>query len=380
MTHTAVKMSLMRVIYAFFKNFIMIFVNIYLWQTGNSIQAVALFNLCNYLAASGAFHLGNLVALKNGRINYLLSSLSFIALFMVAIWQGDETWRYSAIIGILGGMGDGFFFFNLNTFQASELDKEEMDRFMAWLGIVTKATAILSPLISGVLTVLYGFRAMAAALLVLLIIQFFLALTLPSGRVGSLPRFNFRAMWQRPSLRSTLLTHVVRAPYNEFTVLTNSVFLYVFAQNEALTGFLNSAFAIASILMFGLYRLLQTKWSRHQLMFSGALAHTAAILFLFQPSLNAFILYNLATAFGGAFFGQPLTGVQIHAAKAHAADEGEMLGILQTRVILLTLGRCLFFGAVYLWYSDFDSWIYTGLLIINLGIPLLSFRMIQEEV
>ncbi len=380
MTHTAFKISLMRVIYSFFKNFIMIFVNIYLWQTGHSIQAVALFNLFNYLAASASFHLGNLVALRNGRINYLLSSLSFIALFLIAIWQGEDTWRYAAWIGILGGLGDGFFFFNLNTFQASELNKDEMDHFMVWMGIVTKVTSILSPLISGLLTALYGFRAMAMTLLALLIFQFALALTLPAGRVGSLPRFNFKAMWERPSLRSTLLTHVVRAPYNEFTILTNSVFIYILTQNEALTGVLNSTFAIASILMFWVYRLLQKKWTRRHLMFSGAIAHTAAIFFLFQPSLVSFILYNLATAIGGAFFGQPLTGVQIHCAKAHASDEAEMLGILQTRVILLTLGRCLFFGAVYLWYSGFESPLYMGLLLCNLFIPLLSYRMIREEV
>lgn len=380
MTHAALKMSLMRVIYSFFKNFIMIFVNIYLWQTGHSIQAVALFNLFNYLAASVSFHLGNVVALRDGRINYMLSSLSFIALFLIAIWQGDETWRFAAWIGILGGLGDGFFFFNLNTFQASELNKDEMDHFMVWLGIVTKVTAILSPLISGLLTALYGFRAMALMLLVLLIFQFFMALTLPSGRVGSLPRFNFKMMWERPSLRNALLTHVVRAPYNEFTILTNSVFLYVFTQNEAFTGVLNSAFAVASILMFWIYRLFQKKWSRRDLMFSGAVAHTAAIFFLFQPSLLSFILYNLATAIGGAFFGQPLTGVQIHSAKAHSADEAEMLGILQTRVILLTFGRCLFFGAVYLWYTGFESPLYMGLLVCNLAVPLLSYRMIREEV
>lgn len=380
MTHTALKISLMRVIYSFFKNFIMIFVNIYLWQTGHSIQAVALFNLFNYLAASASFHLGNIVALRDGRLNYLFSSLSFISLFLIAIWQGDDTWRFAAWIGILGGLGDGFFFFNLNTFQASELNKEEMDRFMVWMGVVTKVTSILSPLLSGLLTALYGFRAMAWTLLGLLVFQLLLAFTLPAGRVSSLPRFNFKVMWERTSLRSTLLTHVVRAPYNEFTILTNSVFIYVFTQNEAYSGFLNSAFAVASILMFWIYRLLQKKWSRRELMLSGAIAHTAAIFFLFQPSLLSFILYNLTTAIGGAFFGQPLTGVQIHSAKAHAADEAEMLGILQTRVVLLTLGRCLFFGAVYLWYTGFESPLYLGLLVINLFIPLLSYRMIREEV
>lgn len=380
MTHTALKMTLMRVIYSFFKSFIMIFVNIYLWQTGKSIQAVALFNMFNYLAAAGAFHLGNLTALRSGRLNYLLSSLSFIGLFAVTLWLGDETWRYAWGIGILGGLGDGFFFFNLNVFQASELDKEEMDRFMAWLGAVTKATAIAAPLVSGLLTAWLGFRAMLICLLALLAVQLTLSAQLPSGTVGTLPRFNFRAMLGRPSLRNTLLTHTVRAPYNEFTILTNSVFLFVFAGNEALTGALNSFFSISSILMFWVYRALQKKWPRQKLMLGGAAAHTLAILFLMRPSLVTFTLYSLTATIGGAFFGQPLTGIQIHAAKAHAEDEAEMLGYLQTRVVLLTLGRCLFFGAVYLWYDGLGGPFYAGLLLCNLIIPLLSFHMIREEI
>lgn len=380
MTHNALKMTLMRVIYSFFKSFIMIFVNIYLWQTGKSIQAVALFNLFNYLAAAGAFHLGNLTALRSRRLNYLLSSLSFIGLFALTLLLGDQTWRYAWLIGILGGLGDGFFFFNLNVFQASELDKEEMDRFMAWLGAVTKATAIAAPLIAGFLTAWLGFRAMVLCLLLLLAVQLLLSAQLPAGTVGTLPRFNFRAMAGRPSLRNTLLTHTLRAPYNEFTILTNSVFLFVFAGNEALTGALNSGFAVASILMFWVYRVLQRKWSRRDLMLFGAVTHTLAILFLLRPGLWTFILYSLTATVGGAFFGQPLTGIQIHSAKAHAADEAEMLGYLQTRVVLLTLGRCLFFGALYLWYTGLEGPFYSLVLVMNLVIPLVSFRMIQDEI
>lgn len=380
MTNNAVKMTMMRIIYSFFKSFIMIFVNIYLWQTGKSIQAVALFNFFNYLAAAGGFHLGNITALRSGRLNYMLSSASFIALFTTTLYLGDNAWQYAILLGLLGGMGDGFFFFNLNFFQASELDKDEMDRFMAWLGAVTKATAVVAPLLSGLLMQWLGFRAMVVCLLGLLVLQLFLSLTVPSGTVKTLPQFNIKAMLTRSSLRNTLLTHTVRAPYNEFTILTNSVFLFIFAQNESFTGILNSIFSVSSIVMFWAYRRLQKKYTRQTLMLYGAVVHTAAILFLFQPSLFSFVLYSLCATIGGAFFGQPLTGVQIHAAKAHADTEAEMLGYLQSRVVLLTLGRCLFFGAVYLWYDGFSTGFYSTLLIINLFIPLLSYAMIRREI
>ncbi|MEA3423596.1 MAG: hypothetical protein U9Q80_07380, partial [Bacillota bacterium] len=150
-------MIAMRLIYSIFKSFIFIFVNIYLWQAGKSIQAVAVFNIFNYLGATISFYMANVIAVKNLKFNYIISSLSFLATFGLTALLGDNIANYAILIGILGGFGDGFFFFNLNSFQADVLDKDEMDKFMSIIGGLNKASAIITPMISGVIIEKYGF-------------------------------------------------------------------------------------------------------------------------------------------------------------------------------------------------------------------------------
>ena len=100
MKRYTLQMLFMRLVYSIFKSFVLIFVNIYLWQTGKSIHAVALFNIFNYLGATISFYLGNKIALKNTKYNYLLSSISFISLFVLTAVFGDSIAEYSILIGI----------------------------------------------------------------------------------------------------------------------------------------------------------------------------------------------------------------------------------------------------------------------------------------
>jgi len=150
----------MRTIYSIFKSFVLIFINIYLWQSGKSIDAVAIFNICNYIGATISFYLANLIALKNSKYNYLLSSLAFVLLFALTAIFKESISQYAILIGFLGGFGDGFFFFNLNTFQADKLDKEEMDQFMSIMGAISKATSIVTPVVSGIIIEAFGFIIM----------------------------------------------------------------------------------------------------------------------------------------------------------------------------------------------------------------------------
>lgn len=373
-------MLFMRLVYSIFKSFVLIFVNIYLWQTGKSIHAVALFNIFNYFGATVSFYWGNKIALKNTKYNYLLSSLSFIALFAMTAVLGDSIAHYSILIGILGGFGDGFFFFNLNTFQASELNRDEIDRFMSLLGIISKVSSVLTPAISGFIIDRFGFMTMIYTLMFLVSLQFVNALFMPDSHINSMAKINVSKIRMNKSFMKLMATHATRAPYSQFSIVANSVFLYYFAQSELQTGYLNSSFAIASILLFMVYQASQKKVSRKRLMLIGSIAHSMAMLVLFKPSLTTFIIYSLSINIGGAFFGNPLTGLQIHTSKKYSDSQEEMLGNLISRVCMLTSGRVTFFILLLLFYTDFTSPIFYGFLAYNIVIPVVSYWMVADEI
>lgn len=374
------QMIFMRTIYSIFKSFVLIFINIYLWQSGKSIDAVAIFNICNYLGATISFYLGNVIALKNSKFNYLLSSSSFIALFALTAIFKESIADYAVIIGFLGGFGDGFFFFNQNTFQADKLDKEEMDQFMSVMGAINKAASIITPFVSGIIIVKYGFITMVYTLLVLVIIQFVNGLFMPNTHIDSLAKINLAKILKNKKTRKVFLIHAVRAPYSQFSIVSSSVFLFAFAKSESLMGALNSTFAITSMCLFYIYRYAQRFRKKKDLMLFGAIAHSLAVILLLKPTFVTFIIYNIALSIGGAFVGSPTTGLQLYTAKKYSEDQAEMLGNLFIRVIFLTTGRVIFYLLLLMFYKDLSSPIFYVIVLYNFVIPIVSYKMIEDEI
>ena len=370
----------MRLVYSIFKTFILIFVNIYLWQIGKSIQTVAVFNIFNYIAATVSFYIANIIALKNIRYNYILSSISFIIAFGMTAILGDAVASYALVIGILSGFGDGFFFFNLNVFQADELDKEEMDKFMTIIGGVNKASAIITPIVSGIIIEELGFVYMIYFLLALLIVQLTLSFKMPNKQVNSLAKIDIRKTFKGESYSKVLWTNTTKSPYQQFVNMVNSVFLFTLVTNQTIIGFLNSMFAVVSILMYVFYRYILKFINRKKAMLYGAISSSVVFLLIIKPNLFTFIIFGITISLGNAFFNTPMVGVQLHTSKRYSSNQSELLGNLMHRVIMLNIGRVFFFTLIYFFYIDFTSPIFIVFLIYNLISPMLTYYLASDEI
>lgn len=373
-------MIAMNTIYSIFKSFILIFVNIYMWKTGKSMESVAIFNIFNYIAATVSFYLGNWVGLKNIRYNYLLSSIAFMLAFGLTAYLGEGISQYAIVIGILGGFGDGFFFFNLNTFQAGKLEPDAMDYFMSISSALKKVFSIVTPIVSGFVIEVLGFNAMLYSLLFLIAIQLYLSARTESHSIDSICKIDPKKILANKQQVKMLWTNIIISPYTQFTALANSVFLYSIVAREAIIGTLNSAFSVFSILMFALYRFLQRKFDRKSLMLFGSIASSVVLIMLLWPNIWTFIIFGMLMNVGAAMFQTPLVGVQLRSTKENADTEAQMLGNLLVRVIVLNTGRVIFFGFVYFFYDDFTSPIFNLFLIYGMIAPLLSYWIGRKSI
>ncbi len=75
-----------------------------------------------------------------------------------------------------------------------------------------------------------------------------------------------------------------------------------------------------------------------------------------------------------------MVGVQLNTAKNYSNNESEMLGNLMLRVIMLNIGRIIFFGLIYFFYEDFKSPIFILFLIYNLISPMYTYWLAKEEI
>lgn len=380
MKNTTKLMILMRLFYSIFKSFILIFVNIYLWEAGKDIQSVAIFNIFNYIGATVSYYLANMIALKSIRYNYMLSSISFMFAFGLTVALGANIAQYALLIGILGGFGDGLFFFNLNTFQANELDKEEIDQFMSIIGGLNKAASIITPIISGIIIEKLGFVYMVNFLMIILALQLVLSFKMPDRKMQVMGKFRFKRLFEGSSYSKMLWTNISKSPYQQFTNMANSVFLFTLISSETIIGVLNSVFAAISILMYIIYRYLLIWTTRKKAMLMGAIVSSLVFLLLFKPTITTFIIFGIAVSFGNAFFNTPMVGIQIRAAKDYSFNQKDLLGNLMYRVIILNTGRVIFFTLVYFFYTDFTSPIFYFFLIFNIISSPLTYALAREEI
>ncbi len=106
-----------------------------------------------------------------------------------------------------------------------------------------------------------------------------------------------------------------------------------------------------------------------------------AMIVLFKPSLTTFIIYSLSINIGGAFFGHPLTGLQIHASKKYSDSQEEMLGNLLSRVCMLTSGRVFFFYFIaHVLYRFYIPLFFMFSWDTIFFIPLHSFWLVRNEI
>ncbi|GGE74086.1 MFS transporter [Priestia taiwanensis] len=126
------------------------FVNIYLWKQSGQFIHIALYNLTIFIIQPLAFYCAGKLASKVDRVFALRIGVTTLGLFYIAVLiAGEHAIRYYFFLGVLLGIGYGFYWlaFNLLIFEITE--PETRDFFNGTLGIITSFAGIAGPMIAG---------------------------------------------------------------------------------------------------------------------------------------------------------------------------------------------------------------------------------------
>lgn len=126
------------------------FVNIYLWKQTGELKDIGLYNLAVVIAQPLTFILAGRWAKKIDRVMVLRIGVIFLALFYLSVLAiGTAASRYLLLLGVLLGIGYGFYWlaFNVLTFEITE--PETRDFFNGFLGILTSVGGMIGPIAAG---------------------------------------------------------------------------------------------------------------------------------------------------------------------------------------------------------------------------------------
>jgi len=126
------------------------FVNVYLWKQKSDYMTIALYNLFIVVAQPVVFIIAGRWAKQVDRIIVLrLGVFSLSIFYLVVLLLGKLAAQYVILLGILLGIGFGFYWlaFNVLTFEITE--PETRDIFNGFFGLLGSLAGMIGPFLAG---------------------------------------------------------------------------------------------------------------------------------------------------------------------------------------------------------------------------------------
>lgn len=177
-----------------------IFVNVFFWRQTSSFNVIILYNLTHYFVIPIMFIIGGILAKKkNGIWSLRLGLLSYAIFYVLILLIGNKGAGYIYLLGVVHGIGSGFYWLAFNTLSFDFTDVTNRDTFNGYNGSCAGIAAAASPMASGYIISLFsdatGYRIVFGITLAIFIILVLISLTLKCRDYGG--RLNYKKAFGR---------------------------------------------------------------------------------------------------------------------------------------------------------------------------------------
>ncbi|UYZ20782.1 MFS transporter [Mesobacillus jeotgali] len=275
------------------------FVNIYLWKQSGELADLAMYNLSIVVAQPLTFILAGRWAKKVDRVIVLRIGVIFLALFYVTVLLvGTKASDFLLLLGVLLGIGYGFYWlaYNVLTFEITE--PETRDFFNGFLGILGSVGGMIGPIAAGFIisrlekltgyTVVFGLSLGLFSIAVLL--SFFLKRRPAHGKY-----WFQRIIAERKhdkNWRMVTNAHFFQGMREGVFVFIVSVFVFIATDSEMALGtygLINSG--ISFLAYYFVSRMLKKEHRKKAILVGGIILFLAIFLIVFQVSYFRLLLY-----------------------------------------------------------------------------------------
>jgi MFS transporter, YQGE family, putative transporter len=275
------------------------FVNIYLWKQSGELADLAMYNLSIVIAQPLTFILAGRWAKKVDRVIVLRIGVIFLAMFYVTVlFVGTRASEFLLLLGVLLGIGYGFYWlaFNVLTFEITE--PETRDFFNGFLGILGSVGGMIGPVAAGFIisrlekltgyTVVFGLSLGLFSIAVLL--SFFLKRRPAHGKYWFLRIISERK--NDKNWRMVTNAHFFQGLREGVFVFIVSVFVFIATDSEMALGtygLINSG--ISFLAYFFVSRTLKKEYRKKAILVGGLILFLAIFLLVFNLSYLRLLLY-----------------------------------------------------------------------------------------
>lgn len=323
------------------------FVNVYLWKIVKNYFVIGWFNFFHFTGMMITFILAGKMAKTMDRIFLLRLGVGMLSVFfLVVLLLGEKAANHYILVGLLIGIGQGFYWFSFNLLYFEITDPDNRDIFNGMNGLFTSVGGMIAPFLSGWFLShqkgVTGYKTIFfISLLVFLlavIVSFFFY------KRKSIGQYRLKQVIKQ-TLHQKAWSHVflaMMAQGGREGVITFLIGLlvYIYTKNEFSLGTYSMVISGVSLVTYFLVgKWLKKTWRNHSMLIGSMMMSVAVIPMFLDTNYTTLLIYGIGTSIFAPLYFIPLTSVVfdligINEDSANLRDE-----YIVIREIGLNLGR-----------------------------------------
>ncbi len=324
------------------------FVNVYLWKMKNDYVMIGFYNLMLYVTMPLVFILGGYLVKKVDRVISIRLGVAFMAVFfLVVLLLGKIAADRILLLGMVAGIGQGFYWLGYNVMYFEITGPEDRDQFNGANGFLMSGAGMIAPILAGWIISrmedFTGYKVIFSISLAIFVAAVITSFFIVSRRARGM--YDLKGTW-----RDTISAHshwhwvslaVVFQGFREGLItFLLGLLVYIASTSEMMLGAYTFAISLVGLLSFYMAGRWMSMEKRGKALFIGSLMMTLVVTPLFF-SFNIFTLFLVGI--GGALF-YPLYSIAMTSSTFDVIGESKNKALHRVEYVVLrewalTLGR-----------------------------------------
>jgi YQGE family putative transporter len=355
------------------------FLNVFLFKDRLDFGVVGRYNIASFLVIVPAFAIGGWLSKKRSPLWPFQLGLVFHAiLFLAVLLLGHESPRHATVLGVLSGLGIGFYFLGQHAMTFAAVPAGHRDRFFSLHTLWAAILRVFAPLLSGALITTFnrrpgentGYYVLFAATLVIYVFlilkasEFRYRPTRERFRLGRALREHLGRPW-RPLLLAYFFWGIRNGPF-WFVI---GLLVYRATVSEMTVGAYSAfGFVVAVATAWWVNRKAAAATRARSLMGASFLDFASVLILLFGIDRVSLLAFTVTYMVAVTWFLVPFSAYSFEFMERASRGRGREMENLTVREIPLNLGRIagvLFFLAG--WRAFGDAGLKVCLLVLGVG-------------
>jgi YQGE family putative transporter len=321
-----------------------IFVNVFFWKQTNDFKVIVVYNMMHYIVIPIIFIFAGIIAkTKNGIWPLRFGLLAYALFFGVILLVGGKGTGYIYALGVIHGIGSGFYWLAFNTLCFDFTGVNNRDSFNGFNGSCSGIAMAAAPITSAYIISMFegstGYNVVFAITLVIFLILIFISLTLRCKNYAGKLNYKKAFLGNCEEWRTIRKSTVLWGFRDVIIVFIINILIIENTKSELSLGQLT---LIASLLSSATYIFVQrvVKPPRRRLsIMIGSIGSFFAILGLaLEVKYITLLLYVVLDALFIPFFMIQLSSSTYNVIN-RAHDEDMRIEYMINRDLMLNLGR-----------------------------------------